>query len=111
MKVTAKLFESKQEGSVKAFGSITLEGCFVVQIKVVESKNGAFVSFPNYKTQNGDYKDQAFPITKEFRQEIIDVVMAEYEKFEGKEQPTKQEEPESDFPFWLGGNGWTKDII
>ena len=80
MNITAKLFKNEGDGNQKAYGSITLDDCFVVQIRVMEGKNGVFVSFPNRKLANGEYKDVAFPITKEARQQIIDVVLGEYEK-------------------------------
>ena len=80
MKITAKLFKNEGNGNQKAYGSITVEGAIAIQIRVMEGKNGAFVSFPNRKLANGEYKDVAFPITKEARQQIIDLVLGEYEK-------------------------------
>ena len=101
MKVTAKLFKPNQDGNIKAFGSITIEDAFAVQIKVIESVKGAFVSFPNYKTKDGEWKDTAFPITKDARNHIIEVVMAEYDKLLGIKEDREQteQEIEDEFPF------------
>ena len=99
MNITAKLFKNEGDGKQKAYGSIMLDDCFVVQIRVMEGKNGVFVSFPNRKLANGEYKDVAFPITKEARQQIIDVVLGEYEKLNKPDNATQENDLEDEFPF------------
>lgn len=74
--LSCRLFPSEQNGG--AYGSVTIDGCFAVNIRVVEGAKGAFVSFPSVKTSKGEYKDTAFPITKEAREAIITCVMEEY---------------------------------
>ncbi|MCL5071915.1 MAG: SpoVG family protein [Actinobacteria bacterium] len=75
-----KIFKPQQEGKVKAYASITLGNVFVItDFKVLEGTNGLFVAMPS-KKQGEEYKDTAFPITKEARQELVDTILAEYEK-------------------------------
>ena len=75
VKVT-KLTDSK----TLAFASITFDECFVVTgLKVLNGKNGLWVAMPNRK-KDEEYIDTAFPITKEFRQTVIDAVLNEYNK-------------------------------
>lgn len=64
-----------------ATASLIIEGCFVVKgLKVFEGTNGYFVAMPNRKTQNGEYKDIAFPTDKETREQIQCTVLEEYER-------------------------------
>lgn len=81
-----------------ATASLIIEGCFVVKgLKVFEGTNGYFVAMPNRKTPNGEYKDIAFPIDKETREQIQFSVLGEYER---KIQESKiTEDQRSDLPF------------
>lgn len=83
MKISdVKIWKNEQGGNTKAYASITFEGAFVVTgLKVVEGKNGLFVSMPSRKVQkdgNDEYKDICFPITKEFREVIITAVLDKF---------------------------------
>lgn len=82
MKITeVRITKSEGQGTLKAFASITLDGIFAVHgIRVVEGKNGLFVSMPNRQVKEGEYKDIAHPVTKEFKQELNDAVLAEFNK-------------------------------
>ena len=74
-----KIFPINGEGSTKAIVSITIDECFVVTgIKIMEGRNGLFVSMPSRKTKDGDYKDICFPITKDTRESIQEIVLGEY---------------------------------
>ena len=66
---------------VVATATIIIDECFVVKgLKIFDGANGFFVSMPNKKAQNGEYKDIAFPITKEAREQITSTVLQEYER-------------------------------
>ena len=65
---------------ILANASVTFGGVFVVTgIKVIDGKKGAFVSMPQYKSKDGEWKDSCFPITADFRNELIDAVLDAYE--------------------------------
>ena len=65
-------------GSLKGIASISIEDEFVVRgLMVREGQNGLFVNFPSTKIGN-DYKDVAFPITAEARNNITKVVLDAY---------------------------------
>ena len=82
LKVTAeikKIFDNS--GKTKAAASITIEGVFVVRgVRLVDGKNGLFISMPSHKTVDGEYIDICFPISNETRLLILDTVIAAYEK-------------------------------
>ena len=68
------------EGKLKAYVTITFDNCFVVHnVKILEGKTGLFIAMPSRKTGSGDYKDVAHPISPEFRTELQDKIVAEYE--------------------------------
>ena len=95
MKITAKVFKREDAGAprIKAYANITLDAMFVISnIKVVDGKNGLFISMPNKSMPNGEYKDIAFPITKEAREQMVNAILDEYNKEESAEEPT-------DLPF------------
>ena len=94
MKITKVQLTKGDWGKTKAMVSVTFDDCFVVSgLKVLEGEKGAFVSMPNRKTAEGEYKDTCFPITKEFRQELIDAVLKEYGAESGKATDTIEEYP------------------
>ena len=96
MKITKVQLTKGDWGKTKAMVSITFDDCFVVSgLKVVEGEKGAFVSMPNRKTANGEYKDTSFPITKEFREELIQEILKEYGTESGASNGTTTEE----YPF------------
>jgi len=79
MKITAKVFNTNGTTGIKGNASITIDEAFVITgLKVVEGKNGLFISMPSIKNNKGEYKDTAFPLTKELRQQIQNVVLAEF---------------------------------
>lgn len=66
-------------GSVKAIASVNFGDCLAVKgIKVMEGKNGLFVSMPSQKGKDGNYHDICFPITAEFRSQLNSAVEQAY---------------------------------
>jgi len=97
MDIKAKVYKSNVSW-LEGTASITIDDCFVVKgIKILNGKNGLFISMPNQKNRSGDYKDICFPITKEARQQIIDAIMEEYNKIDN----TQNEKvlSDDDLPF------------
>ncbi len=69
------------EDRLKAYVSITIDGCFVVRdLKIIEGPSGLFVAMPSKKRKDGQFKDIAHPLNQETRQLIEDRVFAEYER-------------------------------
>ena len=84
MQVTEeRLMKADPTDSCKAYGSITLDGDFVVcGIRVLEKKDTGqlFVGFPSKQNSKGEYKDVCFPMARSLREDITVQVLAEYEK-------------------------------
>ena len=88
IKVDIKKYERE---SLKGFVTLTLDDCLVIKdIKIMQSKAGnIFVSFPNKKVGE-QYKDIVFPITKEFREELINKIMEKYNEDENHIQEERE---------------------
>lgn len=69
----------KEDSKLKAVASITIDDCFVVHdIKVIEGKEGYFISMPSKKTPDGEFKDIVHPINTETREAISAQVIDAY---------------------------------
>ena len=103
MKITnVKMFEGEW-GKTKAIVSVEFDKCFVVTgFKIIEGSNGFFVTMPNAKNSKGEYKDTCFPVTKEFREEIIKTILDKYSRVEDPKVFKDNDSSDSsdfDFPF------------
>jgi len=78
-----------QEEKLKAFVSIVLDRCFMVNdIKVIQGKDSLFISMPSRKKRNGEFKDVAHPLNNETRRWVEDRILAEYRAaLDGKSTP------------------------
>ncbi len=76
----------EREGCLKANASIILNDVFkVTGVRIgISQKGNVFVSMPDYKTgrldDNGKdvYQDIAYPVTRQFRQELYDEIVREF---------------------------------
>ncbi|MCP4482812.1 MAG: septation regulator SpoVG [bacterium] len=81
MEITEVRIFLKNEDRLKAYASITFDDAFVVRnLKVIYGKKGMFVSMPNRKTKDGEYKDVAHPVNNGMRDVIEKKVLDEYER-------------------------------
>ena len=70
-----------QEEKLKAFVSIVFDQCFMVNdIKIIQGRDGLFISMPSRKKKNGEFKDVAHPLNNETRRMIEEKVLAEYDR-------------------------------
>jgi stage V sporulation protein G len=82
MEITSvKIRKFEREGSrMKGFASVVVDNAIAIHdIRIIEGDNGLFIAMPSRKTSGGEYKDVAHPISLEFRTELQDKILAEYE--------------------------------
>ena len=93
----------KEESNVKGFATVVFGDSFkITNIAIVErTETGQlFVSMPRYKSseRNEDgtnvYKDVCNPITAEFREELYESILTEYELVRTQGQPEKEKNGE-----------------
>ncbi|MBQ1629682.1 MAG: septation regulator SpoVG [Treponema sp.] len=80
MQVTElRIRKVEDEGKLKAYVTVTFDNCFVVHnVKIIEGQSGLFIAMPSRKTANGEYKDVAHPISPDFRAELQNKILDEY---------------------------------
>lgn len=81
--VSAKVYPTKdpkqEKGSVLAFASADIGGCFAVTgIRIVEGTDGPFVAMPSQFGKDKQHHDICFPTTSAMREALNTVVMDAY---------------------------------
>lgn len=67
------------QGTLRAFCDVVIAGSFLIKgIKVVEGKNGLFVSMPREQGKDGNWYNTVAPLTPEARQRICEAVLTAY---------------------------------
>ena len=86
--IEAQVYPLKEpRNNTLAMASLTIGGCFAVRgVKVVQGRNGPFVSMPQAKDGKGEYQDVCFPISKEVREQVSKLVLDKYNAQKDKTQ-------------------------
>jgi stage V sporulation protein G len=85
MQITEVRVFPVDEEKLKAYASIVLDACFIVNdLKVIEGKRGLFISMPSRRRKRGGYRDVAHPLNNETRRMIEESVLAEYQRALGE---------------------------
>jgi len=81
MKVTEVRISPAKGGKIRAFASIVMDDCFIVNdLRVIEGREKQlFVTMPARKARNGQMRDIAHPLNRETREVIEARVLEEYE--------------------------------
>jgi stage V sporulation protein G len=68
------------EGTTKAFCDLLLLDTFLIKgLRVVEGKSGLFLGMPREQGRDGKWYDTFFPVSKEMRKGLQELVLGEYE--------------------------------
>ncbi len=79
-----------QEDKLKAFVSVVFDHCFMVNdIKVIQGKDGLFLSMPSRRKKSGEFKDVAHPLNNETRRMLEERVLTEYREVVNDETPRR----------------------
>jgi stage V sporulation protein G len=80
MEITEVRISPSKGGKIRAFASIVLDDCFIVNdLRVMEGREGQlFVTMPARKSRNGQMRDIAHPLRSETRRSIEERVLAEF---------------------------------
>jgi stage V sporulation protein G len=86
LEITEVVIRLIDDERLKAYVSLTIEDALVIKdIKIVDGKNGLFVSMPSRRKKNGKYQDIAHPINTDFRKKMEDKIFEEYRNVVGDE--------------------------
>ncbi len=62
--------------NLMGFASVKFNDCFVVEnLKIVQGSKGLFLGMPSQPDGKGGYRDMAYPVTKEFREQLNTAVL------------------------------------
>ena len=74
-----------QKDTLRAICSVNFENLFVVHnIRLIEGKEGMFLSFPAKIKNDGTFSDIAHPINSAFRKELTDATIKKYKEEQQK---------------------------
>ena len=78
------------EEKLKAYVTVTLDGCFVVRdLKVIQGATGLFVAMPAKRRKDGTFKDVAHPLNAETRERFERAILAAYDAESRRAQATR----------------------
>ncbi|NOZ94389.1 MAG: septation protein spoVG [Acidobacteria bacterium] len=81
MEITEVRISPARGGKVRAFASIVLDDCFIINdLRVMEGREGQlYVTMPSRKTRNGQLRDIAHPLNSETRTMVEERVLREFQ--------------------------------
>lgn len=95
MELTDVRVSPVNEEKLKAFVNITIDDCFIVRdLKIINGKNGLFVSMPSRRRKDGTFRDIAHPLNNETREMMEQRILSEYEKTLSEVETTISEDTE-----------------
>ena len=79
MKITEVRVALRDDEKLKAFVSITFDGCFVIRgLKIIRGNKGLFVAMPSRKKPDGTFQDLAHPINNSTRDWMEEEILEKY---------------------------------
>ena len=97
MELTDVRVSPVNEEKLKAFVNITIDDCFIVRdLKIINGKNGLFVSMPSRRRKDGTFRDIAHPLNNETREMMEQRILSEYEKTLSEVETAVSEDTESE---------------
>lgn len=67
----------ENEGAVKALLDVSVDETFLIRgLRIVDSKNGLFVSMPRLQTKQGKWIDLVSPLKSEIREQLNTALLA-----------------------------------
>src|SRR5947209_5509524 len=85
MEITDVQIFIANEDKLKAYATITLDGCFVVRdLKVIQGLSGLFVAMLAKKRKDGTFRDIAHPLNQEMRERLEQSVLEAFHVASGE---------------------------
>lgn len=99
MEITHVKIFPVQEDKLKAFVSVVFDNCFMVNdIKIIQGKDGLFLSMPSRRKKTGEFKDVAHPLNSATRLMLEEHVLKEYRLEVDDATPRRPDHEEDDAP-------------
>lgn len=75
-----RLYRLEGDSKTKAFVDIAVGDFIVKGLRVLQGKKGLFLGMPQEKAKDGKWYNAFYPITKEARQNLTEVVLTAYQE-------------------------------
>lgn len=75
-----RLYKLEGDSKTKAFLDIAIGDFIVKGLKIIQGQKGLFLSMPQDKAKDGKWYNAFYPVTKEARQTLTDVVLTAYQE-------------------------------
>lgn len=81
LNITEIRIKKINKGDLLAAASICIDDCFIVrEIKLLNGKNGRYISMPKRRVKNRDFKqDFSYPINEETRIQLLEAISEQYD--------------------------------
>lgn len=81
LNITEIRIKKINKGDLLAAASICIDNCFIIrEIKLLNGKNGRYISMPKRKVKNKDFKqDFSYPINEETRLQLLEAISEQYD--------------------------------
>ena len=76
LNITEVRIKKINKGDLLAAASICIDNCLIIkEIKLLDGKNGRYISMPKRKVKNRDFRqDFAYPINNETRVQLLEAI-------------------------------------
>jgi DNA-binding cell septation regulator SpoVG len=75
-----RLYRFNGDSKIKAFADISIGDFIVKGLRILAGKKGLFLGMPQEKAKDGNWYNAFYPISKEARQNLTEVVLAAYQE-------------------------------
>lgn len=81
LNITEIRIKKINKGDLLAAASICIDDCFIVrEIKLLNGKNGRYISMPKRRLKNKEFKqDFSYPINEETRLQLLEAISEQYD--------------------------------
>jgi len=81
LNITEVRIKKINKGDLLAAASVCIDNCFIIrEIKLLNGKNGRYISMPKRKIKNRDFRqDFSYPINEETRLQLLESISEQYD--------------------------------
>lgn len=81
LNITEIRIKKINKGDLLAAASICIDDCFIVrEIKLLNGKNGRYISMPKRRLKNKEFKqDFSYPINEKTRLQLLEAISEQYD--------------------------------
>ncbi len=75
-----RIYRFDGDSKLKAFADVSIADYIVRGIRILQGEKGLYLAMPQEKSKDGKWYNAFYPITKDARQNLTEVVLAAYQE-------------------------------